>query len=145
MDWDMPQPNRIIDEKGGEWAIGGSDLFAFGAMVANRREELVWQQAASGYLGTGLDLGGPDLTPVEQTGKHYDQQGPSGRGPRAMLDVVVTGGCWFKDRRHSAFPQEVTTPLCPRCEMEPQIEAHAYWTCICLQKSELPEVIDTQH
>ena len=62
-----------------------------------------------------------------------------------MLDVVVTGGCWFKDRRHSAFPQEVTTPLCPRCEMEPQTEAHAYWTCICLNRSDIQEVKDTQH
>ena len=121
----MPQPNSVIDEQGEEWAVGGSDLFAFGMMVANRREELVWQQAARVHLGSGLDYGGPDLGPVEQAAKHYDKMGPSGRGPRAMLDVVVTGGIWFKERRHEAFPQEVPSPLCPRCEMEPQTEAHA--------------------
>ena len=96
-----------------------------------------------GHLGSGLQLGGAELTPVLQYRAELEKQEQYGK--RAMLDVVVTGALWLKARRHAAYPSEELSGLCPRRGRAPQTEEHALWTCTALQQSTLPEVKEPHH
>ena len=104
---------------------GGRDVNQIG-----RQPPLSPNKAATHFLGQGLELGVPDLSPAHVArGKLVKE----GRFEEATaLDVVTCGGQCPSTRFDPS-----TADLCPHCGLHPETALHRYWTCPSLR--DLPD------
>ena len=99
----------------------------------------VWEQAARGRNGRGLENGG-DVTIIR---REIGRMQKFGRHREAgLLRLIAAGGIWTQARKYEA--KLVTSPLCPYCESEPEDDYHFFWGCPCLNQLNLPEVLRTR-
>ena len=136
--WHPVQPNRWMD--GGkdnlaelEWATFANT--AITEAVAEELERLAWRDAASHFLGAGLETGTPNLDPARAARKWLLKN--SMFKEVKALDVIVCGGVWTDSRKGEPM-------VCQACGEVGITMYHRYWSCPKLCKHPDESVRSTQ-
>ena len=101
-------------------------------------ETSIWKEAASHYMGMGLEKGTPSLEPAKATRRKLVKDGRYKEA--AALDKLVCGGAWFHGRGKAG--QEIHR-TCHRCG-SPLTAWHGLWSCPHLKQHQAREVQATQ-
>ena len=140
--WKLPLPHHFVHPTAGPASTttqtSRRELLQLIAATINQLE---WESATEGHLGSGLQLGGPMLEPVKAKIRKLTAGG--GKTEATVLCKIASGGFMTRQRLHSYRPQQCDG-LCPHCE-EPEDDHHLYWGCRRHRDRLIPEIRDSEH
>ena len=126
--WKAIAPALWRDAENQKWSLadGCLNLEELNDALKRDTERWLWKEAANHFNGSGLEEGA-DLV---QARRHYNRLKKRGQHSLAgILLSVLSGGYWTNERKAAAF--KGLSPLCPRCQKEPESALHRFWTCPC--------------
>ena len=86
----------------------------------------LWVQASKHYGGEGLQDGG-DMSAARRLHIKYIKD--KCYKEAAIVEAMVNGSCWFRDRFNRADPRISDT--CDRCKAMEETAFHAIWSVMC--------------
>ena len=139
--WTVTTPEVWQDPHGDRWNIGNDGTKAeVEALIQAITAKQLWQQAAAGWQGAGLQAGLDDGNTLAWLKKLRKD----GRHPEAgMLEALLCGGCWSPARVFQATSRSAED--CPQCGQANADDMHTYWTCPGHTANEQDAVKDTQY
>ena len=141
--WQCPSPFTLIAPCGDEWQMMEDGHGPLGPLLEAFDESidtLQWRQASEHLDGGGIQ--GPiSLHHVWDLVASLDKEGR--RDLAAMIRLLVSGGYWTEESRHTA--QMAPDPVCRRCQRDPETSRHRFWDCMCNASSQVQEIVDSQH
>lgn len=135
--WKPNQADQWEDPAGVTWQMTDDvvDTRIFRKQFANTQLLRLWEQAARGHLGKGLE-GGGDVTVARRLVKKLRLAGDAKTAQLAV--TIVAGGLWPRSRCKEAG-YLVEDAMCPLCGEEPDCEFHRAYECriICEADNEV--------